>query len=90
MKEQKFPHNRKHSHRHICAELWNLRGQYNREEKRKKERNTEILHLAVTPSGKVAQTLQSASSEQELNREVPAACLGWGQCLNALRTIWGS
>jgi len=29
VKEEKFPHNRKPSHRHICAELWNLRGQYN-------------------------------------------------------------
>ena len=90
MKEVKFPNTRKPSQQWVCGEFWNFRGQYNREEKRKKERNTEILHLAVTPSGKVAQTLQSASSEQELNREVPAACLGWGQCLNALRTIWGS
>ena len=34
MKEEKFPHNRKPSHRHICAELWNLRGQYNWEGKK--------------------------------------------------------
>ena len=38
MKEEKFPHNRKHSHRHVSGELWNLRGQHNQEEKKK---NTE-------------------------------------------------
>ena len=29
MKEEKFPHSRKHSHRHVSGELWNLRGQHN-------------------------------------------------------------
>ena len=43
--------------------------------------------LAMTPSGEVAQTLTSAKSNRELNREVRAACMGWGLGTNALRTI---
>ena len=31
MKEEKFPHTRKPSHRWVCGEFWNLRGQHNRE-----------------------------------------------------------
>ena len=45
------------------------------------------MHLATTPSGEVARKLRSASSEQELNREVQAVCAGWGLDLNAPRTI---
>ena len=37
--------------------------------------------------GEVAWMLMSASSEQELNREVQAACTGWGPGLNAPRAI---
>ena len=29
MKEEKFPHSRKPSDRHVCGELWNLREQHN-------------------------------------------------------------
>ena len=36
LKEKKFPNTRKHSHRQVCGEFWNLRGQHNREEKNKK------------------------------------------------------
>ena len=32
MKEEKFPHSRKPSHRWICGEFWNLRRQHNQEE----------------------------------------------------------
>ena len=28
MKEEKFPNTRKPSHRQVCGELWNLRGQH--------------------------------------------------------------
>ena len=28
MKEEKFPHNRKPSHRRVCGEFWNLRRQH--------------------------------------------------------------
>ena len=34
VKEEKFPDTRKPSHRWVCGEFWNLRGQHNREEKR--------------------------------------------------------
>ena len=30
MKEEKFPHSRKSSHRRVFGEFWNLRGQHNR------------------------------------------------------------
>ena len=36
MKEEKFPNSRKPSHRWVCGEFWNLRGQHNQEEKKKK------------------------------------------------------
>ena len=35
MKEEKFPNTRKLSHLWVCGEFWNLRGQHNREEKKK-------------------------------------------------------
>ena len=36
VKEEKFPHCRKPSHRFVCGEFWSLRGQHNQEgEKRK-------------------------------------------------------
>ena len=38
VKEEKFPHSRKPSHRHVCGEIWNLRGQHD-QEKKKKENN---------------------------------------------------
>ena len=38
VKEEKFPHSRKPSHRWICEEYWNLRGQHNWEKKKKKNR----------------------------------------------------
>ena len=42
MKEEKFPHNRKPSHRWVCGEFWNLRRQRNWErEKKKKKKPTE-------------------------------------------------
>ena len=36
MKEEKFPHTRKPSHRRVCGEFWNLRGQHNWEENKQK------------------------------------------------------
>ena len=33
---KKFPYSKKPSHRRVCGEFWNLRGQHNREEKKKK------------------------------------------------------
>ena len=40
MKEEKFPNSRKPSHRHVCGEFWNLKGQHNQEEKKKKTPQT--------------------------------------------------
>ena len=45
------------------------------------------MQLAAIPSREVDRTLVSASSEQGLNREVRASCIGWRPGLNALRTI---
>ena len=33
-KEEKSPHSRKFSHRHVCGEFWSLRGQHNQEEEK--------------------------------------------------------
>ena len=65
MKEEKFPNTRKPSHRRVCAEFWNLRGQHNGE--KKTPQNT---RLTATSCREVAQTLASTTSEQGLNREV--------------------
>ena len=40
MKEEKFPNTRKPSHRQVCGEFWNLRGQHNREGKKNKQTTT--------------------------------------------------
>ena len=66
MKEEKFPNTRKHSHWQVCGEFWNLRGQHNQEEKKKK--NPQITCLTATPSGEVAQMLASTISERGLDR----------------------
>ena len=73
MKEM-FPNSRKPSHQQVCGEFWNLRGQSNWEGKKKK--SPQNMRLSTTPSGEVAQTLASATSEQGLDREAQAACLG--------------
>ena len=71
VKEEKFPHHRKPSHRHVCGEFWNLRGDITgRGRKKKKTQNT---CLTATASGEVAQRLLSATSKRGLGREVQAA-----------------
>ena len=42
----------------------------------KRKKKTQIMRLTATPRGEVAQMLVPTSSEQGLNREVWAACLG--------------
>ena len=37
VKEEKFPNTRKPSHRWVCGEFWNLRGQHNREKTNKQQ-----------------------------------------------------
>ena len=48
VKEEKFPHSRKPSDRHVCRELWNLRWQHNWGVKKKK-RNTHT-HTEYAPN----------------------------------------
>ena len=72
--KEKFPNTRKPSHRQVCGEFWDLRGQHNWEEKINKL-NPQITRLIATPSGEVAQTLVSATSKWGLNREAPASLL---------------
>ena len=48
-KEEKFPNSRKPSHRHVCGEFWNLRGQHNQE--KKKKQNPQNMCLTATTSG---------------------------------------
>ena len=69
--KEKFPNSKKLSHRQVCGEFWNLRGQHNREKKKKK--NPQNTHLTTTASREVAQTLASATSKQGLDREAWAA-----------------
>ena len=73
--KERFPHSRKPSHRQICEEFWNLRGQHNWEEK-KKNKTPQNMHLTTTASIEVAQMLTSATSKWLLDREARAACLG--------------
>ena len=64
IKEEKVPNSRKPSHRQVCGEFWNLRGQHNWEEKKKKNQN---MRPTATGNREVAQTLVSAASEQGLD-----------------------
>ena len=73
VKEEKFPNTRKPSHWWVCGEFWNLRGQHNQEGEKETPQNT---CQTATPSIEVAQTLTSATSKQELNREARVVCLG--------------
>ena len=82
VKEEKFPDSRKPSHRWVCGEFWNLRGQQNQEEK-----TPQNMCLTTTPSREVAQMLVSGTSKWGLDGEAQAACLGQGLGLSDLRTI---
>ena len=80
--KEKFPHSRKPSHWQVCGELWNLRGQHNRQEKKKKKIHT---HIEYAPNCNSQQRsspdacicYQQARAEQGggLNREARAALL---------------
>ena len=76
VKEEKFPNARKPSHQRVCGEFWDLRGQHNRERKKKKKTSPQNMHLTATHSGEVAQMLASTTSKWGLNREEWAAGLG--------------
>ena len=75
MKEEKFPNSRTPSHRWVCGEFRNLRGQHNLEEN-KKQKPPQNMCLTTTASREAAQMLMSMASECRLDRESRAACLG--------------
>ena len=54
VKEQKFPNSKKPSHRWVCGEFWNLRGQQNLEGKTTITTTIQNTRLNATPSGEVA------------------------------------
>ena len=68
VEKEKFPHNRKLSHRHVSGELWNLREQHNWT----KSIHTQKTHITATTSREAAQTLTSMSSKWGLDREACA------------------
>ena len=70
--KEKFPNSRKPSHRWVCGEFWNFRGQHNQEKKRK-TKPPQNMCLNTSASGEVAQTLVSATSEWGLDRDPRAA-----------------
>ena len=71
VKEGKFPNTRKPSHRWVCGEFWNLRGQQNREGG-KTPTNYVPNHNSQQRSSPDA---ASDTSKQGLNREALAALL---------------
>ena len=65
--KEKFPNSRKSCHRWVYGEFWNLRGQHNREGKKKTHKESAPT---ATASREVAQMLVSSTSKQGLDREV--------------------
>ena len=68
VKQEKFPHSREPSHRCVCGEFRNLRGQHKQEEKNKIKQNNnnnkpQNICLTATSSGEVAQTFASTTIE---------------------------
>ena len=61
----------------VCGELWNHRGQHNREEKfkKKKLKPTDYEPSGNSPSGVAAQKPASTTSKRGLGREVQVALL---------------
>ena len=68
MKEEKFPNSRKSSHRWVCEEFWNLRGQHNQEEEKKKK-PTEHTPNCISQRRSSPDAV-STTSEWGLDREV--------------------
>ena len=71
-KEEKFPNNRKPSHRQVCGELWNLRGQHNQEKKRK------IKTTGYAPNHNCQQ--RSSSDDHDCHQRVEAG-QGGADCI---------
>ena len=65
MKEEKFPHSRKLSHRWVCGSFGISEGNITgRGEKEKKKKNTQNTCLTTTASGEVAQLLAFTTRQQ--------------------------
>ena len=64
MKQEKFPHNRKPTHRHISGELLNFRGQPNQTHT---HTHTHIQNIYLTPT----------TSGEAAHSHLPAASGGW-------------
>ena len=69
--KEKFPNSRKPSHRWVCGEFWNLRGEHNQEKLKHTHTHTHTPNrrLTTTASAEVAQMLTTATSKQGLDRE---------------------
>ena len=72
VKDGKFLNTRKLSHWGGSVGSFGISG----ETTGRGKKSPQNMHLTATPSGEVAQTLASITSEQGLNREVQVACLG--------------
>ena len=71
VKKEKFQHSRKSSHRWVCGEFWNLRGQHDQEKRKQKQKQKtpQNMDLTATASREVAQTLASATNKWGLDRK---------------------
>ena len=59
----------------LYGEFWNLRGQHNWKDKKKKNPREYVPNHTISRDGEVAQTLKSATSDWGLRREAQAASL---------------
>ena len=77
MKEEKFPNTRKPSHQRVCGEFQNLRGQHNREEKKKKK----PTDYAPNPNSQWRSSLDARVHQQRVGAEQ-----GGAGCMLRVRT----
>ena len=80
VKEEKFPNSRKPSHWQVCGEFWNLRGQHNRQEKKKKNTHTHTEYAANCNSQ------QRSSPDARVGHKQPGAGQGGTGCMLRVRT----
>ena len=71
--QEKFPHSRKSSHRQVCGEFWNLKGNITGRKHTHTHTHTHTMHLTAAASGEVAQILASTTNKCGLDREAQAA-----------------
>ena len=71
--KEKFSHSRKPSHRCVCGEFRNLRGQHKQRKKTNNNNKPQNICLTATAIGEVTQMLASATSERGLDWEAQVA-----------------